>query len=312
MVLSVIVPCYNEQDNILPFYTQSTAEFDKLGCEYELIFINDGSFDDTLKNLSAICKNDTMHTIKVISFSRNFGKEAAIFAGLRECKGDYVLLIDADLQQRPEIGCEMYKTLIENPSYDCVTAFQKERKEGAVLTFFKNSFYKIINKIADTRFFPGASDFRILNRKMVDAVLSVTEYHRFSKGIFSWVGFSTFFMPYEVEERAHGKTSWSFFKLFKYAIDGIVGFTTAPLKIAMALGLISALLSVLYSVVVIIQKLAFGINVPGYATIVVLLLLLGGAQLFALGILGEYMSKIYIQVKDRPVYIVKEVITNDK
>lgn len=312
MVLSVIVPCYNEQDNVTPFYTQSVEVFDKLRCSYELIFINDGSSDDTLKNLSAICESDTAHTIKVINFSRNFGKEAAIFAGLSECTGDYALLIDADLQQRPEIGCQMYKTLIENTEYDCVTAYQKERKEGAILTFFKNAFYKIINKIADTHFFAGASDFRILNRKMIDAVLSVTEYHRFSKGIFSWVGFNTFFMPYVVEERRHGKSSWSFFKLFKYAVEGIVGFTTAPLKIAMALGLISAILSAIYSVVVIIQKLAFGINVPGYATIVVLLLFLGGMQLFALGILGEYISKIYIQVKDRPVYIIKEVITNDK
>lgn len=312
MVLSVIVPCYNEEDNVSPFYTQAVEVFDKLLCDYELIFINDGSADNTLENLSAICENDKTHTIKVINFSRNFGKEAAIFAGLQQCKGDYALLIDADLQQRPEIGCQMYKTLIENPQYDCVTAYQKERKEGKILTFFKNTFYKLINKMTDTNFFPGASDFRILNRKMIDAVLSVTEYHRFSKGIFSWVGFNTFFMPYQVEERMHGKSSWSFFKLFKYAIEGIVGFTTAPLKFATGVGIISAILSAIYSIVVIIQKLAFSINVPGYATIVVLLLFLGGIQLFALGILGEYISKIYIQVKDRPVYIIKEVITNDK
>lgn len=311
-MLSVIVPCFNEQDNIGLFYGEAMKAFDGLGCAYEFVFVNDGSSDNTLSKLRGLCETNDGHSIKVVSFSRNFGKEAAIFAGLNECSGDFALLIDADMQQRPEVGCEMYRTLMTNPEYDCVTAYQQERKEGAVLAFFKNSFYKIINRIADTRFVSGASDFRLLNRKMIDAVLSVKEYHRFSKGIFSWVGFNTFYMPYQVEKRAHGKTSWSFYKLFKYAVEGIVGFTTAPLKIAMVAGLVSAALSALYSVAVIIQKLAFGIDVPGYATIVVLLLFLGGMQLFCLGLLGEYISKIYIQVKDRPVYIIKEVITNDK
>lgn len=312
MNLSVIVPCYNEQDNVELFYNEAVRAFDKLRCEYELIFINDGSSDDTLLKLRGICEKDNGRRIKVIDFSRNFGKEAAIFAGLHECDGDYALIIDADLQQRPEIACEMYKTLVTHPEYDCVTAYQEKRKEGAVLTFFKNSFYKIINWLADTNFVSGASDFRMFNRKIIDAVLSVKEYHRFSKGIFSWVGFNTCYIPYQADERTYGKSSWSFWKLFKYAIEGIVGFTTAPLKIAMVAGLFSAVVSVIYGIVVIIQKLAFGINIPGYATIVVLLLFLGGIQLFCLGLLGEYVAKIYIQVKDRPVYIIKEVFTNDK
>jgi len=312
-MLSVIVPCFNEQENVELFYSEAVKAFKELDCDYELLFVNDGSSDGTYNKLRSLCeKASDSPAIKVISFSRNFGKEAAIYAGLNECKGDFALLIDADLQQSPQTACKMYNKLKSNPEYDCVTAFQQKRKEGAILSFFKNIFYKIINRLADTRFISGASDFRIFNRKVIDAILDIKEYHRFSKGIFSWIGFNTFFMPYQVRERTHGKSKWSFYKLFKYAVEGIIGFSTAPLKIAMLAGLFSAAASAIYSIVVIIQKLAYGISVPGYATIVVLLLFLGGMQLFCLGLLGEYISKIYIQVKDRPVYIIKEVITNDK
>lgn len=311
-MLSVIVPCYNEQENVELFYFEAVKAFGELYCDYELIFVNDGSTDGTFDKLYSLCKTDNAPFIKIINFSRNFGKEAAIYAGLKECKGDYALLIDADLQQSPETAFEMYNKLTSCPEYDCVTAFQKKRKEGALLSLLKNIFYKIINRLADTSFISGASDFRVFNRKVIDAILDVKEYHRFSKGIFSFVGFNTYFMPYQVKERAHGESKWSFYKLFKYAIEGIVGFSTAPLKIAMFSGLFSAIASAIYSIIVIIQKLAFGIDVPGYATIVVLLLFLGGMQLFCLGLLGEYIAKIYIQVKDRPVYIIKEVITNDK
>ena len=311
MTLSVIVPCYNEQDNVGLFYDAAVNAFDTLGITYELVFVNDGSKDKTLESLKALCNIGTV-PVRVINFSRNFGKEAAIFAGLNECKGNYAVLIDADLQQRPEVACEMFRKIKENPEYDCVTAYQKDRSEGKVLTGFKNAFYKIINKIADTPFVSGASDFRLMSRAMIDAVLSVREYHRFSKGIFSWVGFNTLYLPYKAEERANGKSTWSFWKLLKYAIEGIVAFTTAPLKLSIFVGLVSAVISAVYCVIVIIQKLCFGIDVPGYATIVVLLLLLGGLQLLCLGILGEYLSKIYIQSKDRPIYIIKEVLSNDK
>ncbi len=311
MNLSVIIPCYNEEQNVGLFYREAVKAFDTLHCTYEMVFINDGSHDKTLPQLRSLCALNDGHTVKVINFSRNFGKDAAIYAGMNACRGDCAVLIDADLQQRPEVACEMYRYLCEHPETDCVTACQKHRSEGKITALFKNIFYRVINKTADTEFVSGASDFRMLRRPMIDAVLKIGEYHRFSKGIFSWVGFNTHYMEYKADKRAFGKSTWSFWKLTKYAIEGIVGFTTAPLKIAMVGGLISAFLSALYAVVVIVQKLVYGIAVPGYATLVVLLLFLGGMQLFCLGLLGEYISKIYIQVKNRPIYIIKEVIEND-
>lgn len=312
MKLSIIVPCYNEQENVGLFYREATRVFDEYGIDYELLFINDGSRDKTLLELKKLCRLHDGHNIKIIGFARNFGKEAAIYAGLCECRGEYAVLIDADLQQRPETARDMLDILEKNPDYDCVTAYQEERNEGAFLAFCKKCFYKIINGVSDTPFVNGASDFRMMRRAMIDAVLSVKEYHRFSKGIFSWVGFETFYMPYKASERANGTTKWSFTKLLKYAIDGILGFTTAPLRFATLLGVCSAAAAAIYCVIVIIQKLFFSIDVPGYATIVVLILFLGGMQLFCTGILGEYISKIYIQSKERPIYIVKEVITNEQ
>lgn len=310
MKLSLVVPCFNEQDNVRPFYEAVENAFSGLVRDYEIVFVNDGSTDKTSENLTALY-NRHQSKIQVLTFSRNFGKEAAIYAGLSHAKGDLVCIIDADLQQRPEVVIEMLQVMAGDESIDCVAAYQANRKEGKVISATKSFFYKLINKIAEVDFVNGASDFRLMKRAMVDAVLSMSERHRFSKGIFSWVGFNTAYIPYDVSERQSGETKWSVYKLFKYALDGIISFSTFPLKLATGIGLFSSAVSVLYLIVVIIQKLCFGIDVPGYATIVVLVLFLGGMQLFCLGILGEYISKIYIQSKNRPIYILKEHLGKD-
>ena len=311
MKLSLIIPCFNEAGNVRPLFDKINEVFENKISDYEFVFVNDGSKDETLKNLKEICESSS-RPVKVVNFSRNFGKEAAIFAGLKEASGDLISLIDADLQQNPEYVVKMVDYLDVNPEYDCVTAFQEKRKEGAFLRFCKRRFYHLINKMSDTEFVDGASDFRTFRKAMKDAILEMSEYHRFSKGIFSWVGFNTYYMPYAVDERLSGTTKWSFWKLFKYAIEGIVAFTTVPLKISTYTGFFTSLASLIYIIVVIVEKLAFGIAVPGYATIVVLILFLGGLQLLALGINGEYLSKTYIQTKNRPIYIAREIITNDK
>lgn len=307
MKLSLVIPCYNEEQNIAPMYSEVAKVFQECGFEYEIVFVNDGSKDGTLKKMKKIYEESELN-IKVISFSRNFGKEAAIYAGLKESRGEYVTLIDADLQQDPAIAREMVDILDNNQELDCVTAYQKVRHEGKVLSLFKNGFYKLINKITEVEFKEGASDFRTMRRSMVDAVLNMTEYNRFSKGIFSWVGFNNYFLPYEVKERANGSTKWSFWSLFKYALNGIVSFSTAPLHIATVIGVLTALLSVVYMIVVVVQKLFFDISVPGYATTVVLILFLGGLQLFGMGIIGEYVAKTYVETKKRPIYIAREIL----
>ena len=310
MKLSLVVPCYNEEGNVEKFYSEVKKAFEGKVEDYEFVFVNDGSKDETYHKLKKLYEEHKESQIQVLSFSRNFGKEAAIYAGLKSVKGDLVCLIDADLQQRPEVVLRMLDVMQKNEEIDCVTAYQDERKEGRLMTSMKSAFYKIINGIADVPFVNGASDFRLMKRKMVDAVIEMGEYHRFSKGIFSFVGFNTEYIPYTVEERESGESKWGFRKLFKYAIEGIVSFTTFPLKLSTYIGLFSSFASIIYLIVVVIQKLAFGINVPGYATIVVLVLLLGGLQLFCLGLLGEYLSKIYVQVKNRPIYILKEHLGN--
>jgi glycosyltransferase involved in cell wall biosynthesis len=306
MKLSLVVPCFNEEDNVERFFNEVNNVFLCNVDDYEFVFINDGSKDNTYKKLKELYENNTAYNIQVLSFSRNFGKESGIYAGLKAAKGDYVCIIDADLQQRPEVVLEMLKRIEENDEIDCVAAYQEERNEGASLSKFKSVFYKIINKLAEVDFVNGASDFRLLNRKMVDAVLSMSEYHRFSKGIFSWVGFNTEYIAYEADAREYGESKWSFLKLFKYAIDGIVAFSTLPLRLSIATGFVTAIISIIYLVVVVLQKLIQGIDVPGYATIIVLILFLGGMQLFCLGILGEYLAKVYVQTKNRPLYILKE------
>lgn len=315
-MLSLVVPCYNEEGNVKKFFDEVNRVFCQNNInDYEFVFVNDGSSDNTYQNLKKIYnENHTEYNIKVLTFSRNFGKEAAMYAGLSKSSGDLVCIIDSDLQQRPEVVVEMLDHLNQDDDLDCITAYQDERKESKVLSFFKSSFYKLINKISDVEFVNGASDFRLMRRNMVDAILDMTEYHRFSKGLFSYVGFNTKYIPYEVAERESGESKWSFTKLFKYALDGIFAFSTVPLKIATFAGFFSSICSLIYLIVVVLQKLISGINVPGYATIVVLLLFIGGLQLFCLGLLGEYISKMYVQVKDRPIYILKEYLNdeNDK
>lgn len=307
MKLSLVIPCYNEEGNVEKFFSEVNRVFENRVEDYEFVFVNDGSTDQTYKKLKYIHNElNTKNNVQVLTFSRNFGKESAIYAGLSKAKGDLICLIDADLQQRPEVVLEMLDVLNSDEDNDCVTAYQETRKEGAVLSFFKSSFYKIINKISDVDFVNGASDFRLMKRPMVDAILQMSEFHRFSKGIFSYVGFNTKYIPYTVAERESGVTKWSARKLFKYALEGIFAFSTMPLKISTFIGLLASFFSVIYLLVVVIQKLFFGIDVPGYATIVALMLLIGGLVLFSLGIIGEYLSKMYVQVKNRPIYILKE------
>lgn len=308
MKLSVVVPCYNEENNINLFYNAFKDAFSHFKFDFEVIFVNDGSTDTTFSKLKALYENSPLN-IKIINFSRNFGKESAIYAGLCESVGDYVSLIDSDMQQDPKLILDMVELLDVNDNYDCVAAFQESRRESKSLIFFKNSFYKIISRLTHLDFVNGASDFRTFRRSMADTLVGMSEYHRFSKGLFAWVGFNTHYMPYQANERFSGNSKWSFKHLFKYAIEGIVAFTTTPLHISSFIGMITAIFSVIYLIVVIIQKLCFSIAVPGYATIVVLILLLGGLQLSALGIIGEYLSKIYIQTKGRPIYIAKEILS---
>ncbi len=306
MKWSLVVPCYNEEANVRAFFTACREAIgDRMS--YEVVFVNDGSRDNTWNELKALYE-ECPDRIKLINLSRNFGKEAAMYAGLQRVDGDFVTVIDADMQQRPEIALEMVDFLEANPDIDCVAAYQDARRENRFISACKKLFYKFIDAACEISFKAGASDFRTMRREMVQAVLSMSEYHRFSKGIFAWVGFNTHYIPYTAEERRGGKTSWSFKKLCKYAFEGIISFTTFPLRIATIVGALMSVASMLYMIVVVVQKLAFGIELPGYATIVVLILLIGGLQMIMLGIIGEYIARIYIQGKHRPVYIAKEYI----
>lgn len=308
MKLSLIVPCYNEAENVAAFQDAVIAAFDGCTYRYEIIFVDDGSRDATLHNLKKLHAAQKC-PVKVVSFSRNFGKEAGIFAGLHHAAGEYISIIDADLQQRPEIVREMVTTLDEQPQYDVVAAYQDRRGEGKVLSFFKTCFYSLNNKLSNVPLRPDASDFRTFRRSVAESILSLGEYHRFSKGIFAWVGYSTCFIPYTACQRAAGTSKWSFRKLFNYAIDGIIGFSTAPLRFATYLGGFTGIAAFVYLIVVVLQKLIAGIDVPGYATIIVLILLLGSMQLFCIGIIGEYVGRTFEQSKNRPVYLEKEVLT---
>ena len=311
MKLSLVVPCYNESGSVHLFMDAVLADFAGCGYDYEVIFVNDGSSDNTLFQLKKLYSQRRCPT-KVVSFSRNFGKEAAVYAGLRESVGEYVALIDADLQQRPAIVRSMVEILEAKPQVDVVAAYQDRRGEGKVLSFFKKSFYSVINKLSTVKLHPDASDFRTFRRCVAEDLLAMTEYHRFSKGLFAWVGYDTEFIPYTAEERVAGSTKWSFRKLFNYAIDGIIGFSTAPLRLATCLGGVSAIGAFLYLCWVIFEKLAFGIDIPGYATIIVLILALGAMQLFCIGIIGEYVGRTFEQSKGRPICLVKEKLGCDE
>ena len=303
--ISVIVPCYNEQDNVVDFCKECVRVFSKGDFDYDFVFVNDGSTDKTLKTLREIYSLGKLN-MTIISFSRNFGKEAAIYAGLKNAKGDLVTVIDADLQQRPEVVMEMIGYLSEHKECDCVAAYQRERHESKLLKTFKGWFYGLSNKIMQTKLYPGASDFRTMRRQMVNAVLQLSEYHRFSKGIFSWVGFKTRYIEYENVERPAGTSSWSFWGLFKYSLEGIMAFSTAPLAVSSLLGIISCIIAFILMIITVIKTIAFGEDVAGYPTTICVIFLLSGLQLFCTGILGQYLAKTYLETKKRPIYIARE------
>lgn len=307
-LISVIVPCYNEEESLPVFYKEITKIakmlHKKYGLNTEVLLVNDGSSDNTLRIMKDLSEKDK--NIKYISFSRNFGKEAAIFAGLENSSGDYVAMLDADLQDPPELLEDMYLG-ISKEGYDCVATRRVTRKgEPPIRSFFARCFYKLINKMSKIEIVDGARDFRLMNRKMVDAILSVREYNRFSKGIFSWVGFKTKWLEYENRERIAGETKWSFWKLFLYSLDGIVAYTTAPLAIASVMGFLFCILAIVMIVFFVIKTFVWGDPVAGYPSMICIILLIGGVQLFCIGILGEYLSKTYLETKNRPIYIVKE------
>ena len=305
MDLSIVVPCYNEEGNVELFYEEVQKVFKGKKIKYEIVFVNDGSSDNTLDRLTNIV-DQKKQNIKVINFSRNFGKEAAMYAGLKEAEGELVTIIDADLQQRPELILRMIDILNENEQFDSVAAFQEVRKEGKVLTFFKDTFYKVINSMSTVPFVQGASDFRTFRRKVVDSILELSEYHRFSKGIFSFVGYNAYYLPYEVEERNSGTSKWNFFKLFNYAIDGIVAFTTSPLRAPFYISIVTFLVGFIYFIVALFK------GVSEFTVILLVMLFLFSLLFMVVGVIGEYLSRTYIQVKQRPIYIVKERLKSKK
>lgn len=274
--------------------------------QYEVVFVNDGSKDGTYKKLQKL--HEEHDNILVVNFSRNFGKESAIYAGLHYASGSYISIIDADLQQDPEIVRNMVNILEEKPDIDVVAAYQAQRHEGRLMSWCKDRFYKFINRLSEVDLRENASDFRTFRASVQKALLDMPEYFRFSKGLFSWVGFETEYIPYEAAERFAGTTKWSFTKLLKYAMEGIISFSTLPLQLATFFGAIVSAIAIIYGIVIIAQTLITGIDVPGYATTIVVVLFLGGVQLLVMGILGEYLAKTYIQGKHRPVYIAKNVL----
>ena len=310
MKQSFICPCYNEEKNIKPFAKAVLDAFANTD-EYELVFINDGSADNTIGELKKL-KKESCQNIKIINFSRNFGKEAAMYAGLEHCCGEYITIIDTDLQQNPEIVKKMINILENDESIDSVCACQENRHENAFFKFCKKSFYKFADKYTDTHFVDGASDFRTFRKSVKDAILSMGEYYRFSKGIFSWFGFNTKYIPYTAESRKNGKSSFNFSKLLKYGIDGIIAFSTVPLKISGYIGGATIFLSIIYIIITLIRKLVSNIEVDGFTQLVILISFLGGIQLFTTGIMGEYLAKNYIETKKRPIYIAREVIEYDE
>ena len=307
--ISIIVPCYNEEAVLDIFYKKIVEVSEKVGEEFEYIFVDDGSKDRTLEIVKSYAQND--RRVRFISFSRNFGKEAAMYAGLKESTGDYVAIMDADLQDPPDLLPEMYET-VSGGEYDCVATRRKTRKgEPIIRSIFSKLFYKIINKMSQTEIVDGARDYRLMNRKMVDSILQVTEYNRFSKGIFSFVGFNTKWISYDNVERAAGKTKWSFWKLFLYSLDGITAFSTKPLIMSALVGMFFCILAFLMIVLIIVRTCIYGDPVSGWPSMVCIVLFVSGVQLFCLGIMGQYMSKEYMEIKNRPIYIVKETEKDD-
>lgn len=305
-LLSAIVPCFNEEENVEFFYDEfikNKGYFDEHDIDYELIYVDDGSRDSTAEKVRALAQRDPR--VRLIAFSRNFGKEAAMLAGMRNADGDYVSIMDADLQDPPSLLPEMFGYIADG--YDQVATRRKTRKgEPKVRSWFARRFYHLINRFSKTEIVDGSRDFRLMTRAVVDAILQVTEYNRFSKGIFSWVGFRTKWIEYDNIERKHGKTKWNFWSLFGYAIEGIVAYSTVPLTISAVLGVVLFLISIIMIIFIIVRKLAFGDPTQGWASLVCIILMVAGLQLFCSGIIGEYLSKTYLEVKKRPIYIIKE------
>lgn len=308
-MISVIVPCFNEEEAIPYFYEAMETVRKEMGDRFEYIFVNDGSKDGTLKVLRQLAGQD--QAVRYLSFSRNFGKEAALYAGLQAATGDLVTVMDVDLQDPPEMLIEMKAMLDANADLDCVGTRRVSRDgEPPIRSFFAKLFYKLMNKISQVEVVDGARDFRLMRRHMVDAILSVSEYNRFSKGIFAWVGFETEYLPYKNVERVAGETSWSFWKLLSYSIEGIINFSDTPLNIASYTGFFTFLLSLVLMVIVVVKTLVFGDPTIGWPSTICIILFLGGLQLMTIGILGKYLAKVFLETKKRPVYIVKEKSSN--
>lgn len=305
-LLSVIVPCYNEEESVELFYTElkkNDSFFEKNGIELELLYIDDGSKDKTAEEVKKLRERDKR--VHLVSFSRNFGKEAAMFAGLEKSKGDYVVMMDVDLQDPPSLLPEMFRYI--NEGYDSVATRRVTRKgEPPIRSFFARMFYRLMKKISQTEMMDGARDYRLMTRQMVDAILSMKEYNRFTKGIFGWVGFNTKWLEYENVERARGETKWNFWKLFKYSFEGIIAFSTTPLQIASFAGVFFCVVAFVMMIFIIVRKMLFGDPVSGWPSLVCIMLMTSGVQFFCTGILGQYLAKTYLEVKRRPIYLVKE------
>ncbi len=304
-LITLIVPCYNEEESLPLFYDATEKLMKKMSyVDFELLFINDGSKDKTLDILRKLAKKDKR--VRYISFSRNFGKEAGMFAGLENSKGDYVAIMDADMQDPPEMVEKMYKIITEE-GYDCAALYTKTHDDYTLLRkFFTKCWYKLIGAISDTEQVPGARDFRLMKRKMVDAVISMKEYNRYTKGIFPFVGFDTKWIDYRTPDRAAGKSKFNFMKLFKYALEGILAFSTTPLVISSIVGLIFCLVAIIAIIFIIAKTLIYGDPVSGWPSLACIIIFVSGVQLFFLGVIGMYLSKTYLEVKERPIYIVKE------
>lgn len=304
-MISVIVPCFNEEEALPIFYETVETVRKDMGEVFEYIFVNDGSKDQTLQVMRDLAAQD--EHVRYLSFSRNFGKEAALYAGLQAAKGELVTVMDVDLQDPPRMLIEMKSLLDTNPDLDCVGTCRVTRSgEPPIRSFFATLFYKLMNVISDVKVVDGARDFRLMRRSMVDAILEVSEYNRFSKGIFAWVGFETHYLPYENVERVAGQTSWSFWSLLSYSIEGVINFSEMPLNLASYAGFLVFALSILGTAVIIFKTLVFGDPVSGWPSMICVILFLGGIQLMTIGILGKYLSKIFLETKKRPVYIIKE------
>lgn len=311
-IVSIIVPCYNEEESVNLFYDRIKEIIDTLSKNYifEVIFVNDGSKDDTLKNIKSLAANDPL--VKYVSFSRNFGKESALYAGLEKSNGDFVVVIDVDLQDPPELICQMLD-IVEHEDYDIVATRRSTRKgEPLMRSFFARMFYRIINRISDVKLVDGARDYRLMTRQVVDSILELCEYNRFSKGLFNWVGFNTKWLEFENIQRTAGKSSWSFWSLFNYSIEAIVAFTTIPLSISTLFGVIFSIVSFIMIIVIVLRKILYANPVAGWTSTVSIILLLGGIQLLSIGVLGKYLEKTYIETKNRPIYIIKESNLDDK